>query len=238
MSDQHDAGDAPARTAAEWYVALDARKRRAEETEQPIDASFAAWLTRASKHEPALERCEAAVVLARALADDPDLLFAYEETRALACRPAKRAAPPARREAHAWQRAWVGLAALAATAVIAIDATVAPPPPNPVSRAIAAAAAIVAGLPPLNGAVVLPGNYVVDARALTVLAFGIADGRAGSGGAGRAEGFAAALERELVGALRAVPGLHVIDADPVPAGAAASLAPSAIGTLMACAASS
>jgi TolB-like protein len=91
--------------------------------------------------------------------------------------------------------------------------------------------AILAGSPPLNGAVVLPGNIVVDARALAVLPLVVASDVAPVDSA-RAAAFAAALDGELVGALRAVPGFFVVNAAPVPKGAAAALPPSAIGALV------
>ena len=73
-------------TAAEWYVALDAGA-----SDEITDARFAAWLDRAAESEPELERCEAAVEIARRLADDPELRWAYDEAAALARGGAGRA---------------------------------------------------------------------------------------------------------------------------------------------------
>jgi TolB-like protein len=103
---------------------------------------------------------------------------------------------------------------------------------SPVDHAVAAATAIVASSPPLNGAVLLPPNeFVVDARTLAVLPLAPAGGEAFSADV-RTRAFAAALERKIIAALRSVPGLHLLDAAAVPASAAAELAPSAIGTLI------
>ena len=68
-------------TAAEWFVAI--------ESSAPDDvtaASFAAWLDRAAEHEQELERCDAAAEIARSLADDPELRWAFDEAAALAKR--------------------------------------------------------------------------------------------------------------------------------------------------------
>ena len=66
-------------TAAEWFVALDANA-----PDEVADARFAAWLDRAAENESDLERCEAAAEIARRLADDPELRWAYDEAAALA----------------------------------------------------------------------------------------------------------------------------------------------------------
>lgn len=243
MTEERDDRGGP-RTAAEWYVALDARPRRsADDTEHAVDARFAEWLTRASAHEPALERCEAAVTLAQALADDPDLAFAYTEARALASRPrtgSQRAAArrtserfgtaASRRASSAWP-AFTGLAAVAAAVVVAVTAAFVERTPSPVGRAVAAAAAIVASSPPLNGAVLLPNDFAVDARTLAVLPLAVTT-EGTSADAVRAHAFAAQVARKLSLALQSVPGLYVLDAAPVPANAAVELAPSAIGALI------
>ena len=102
---------------------------------------------------------------------------------------------------------------------------------SPVGRAVAVATAIVASSPPVNGAVLLPPNeFVVDARTLSVLP--LVPAVEGAAADARTRAFAAALERELIAALRSVPGLHLLDAAPVPANAAAELAPSEIGRLL------
>lgn len=238
MNEHRDESADRPRTAAEWHVALDARRPQVgDDAAHTIDASFAEWLTRSSAHEPALERCEAAVTLARALADDPDLAFAYAEARALACRPrpaAVRSTDDFTQAAAAGNRrplwpAFTGLAAAAAAVAAAMTAFV-DRGPSPVGRAIATATAIVASSPPLTGAVLLPNEFVVDARTLAVLPLTPA-GEAAAPDA-RTRAFAAAVESELVAAFRAVPGLHLLDAAPVSAQAAAELAPSEIGTLL------
>src|SRR5690606_13626000 len=129
------------------------------------------------------------------------------------------------RNRNALWPAFVGLAAAAAAVVVAVTAFV-DRGPSPVGRAIAAATAIVASSPPMNGAVLQPPNeFVVDARTLAVLPLAPASGEVPADVRTRA--YAAALERELIAALRSVPGLHLLDAAPVPANAAAELAPSA-----------
>lgn len=239
MNEERDDYMSAQRTAGEWYVALDARAPHgADDTARMMDACFAEWLTRSSAHEAELERCEAAVTLAQALADDPDLAFAYAEARALASRPR----PAALRALHghssasavgASRRLWpafAGLAAAAAVVVVAATAFV-DRSSSPVGRAVAVATAIVASSPPVNGAVLLPPNeFVVDARTLSVLP--LVPAVEGAAADARTRTFAAALERELIAALRSVPGLHLLDAAPVPANAAAELAPSEIGRLL------
>src|SRR5690606_53233 len=88
MNEERDDYMSAQRTAGEWYGALAGRPPHgADGAARKTDACFAEWLTRSSAHEAELERCEAAVTLAQALADDPDLAFAYAEARALASRP-------------------------------------------------------------------------------------------------------------------------------------------------------
>jgi ferric-dicitrate binding protein FerR (iron transport regulator) len=80
-------------SAAEWFVKLDGAP-----TDEVTEARFAAWLDHAAEHDAELRRCEAAAGLVRALADDPELRWAYDEAAALDAagrRPSP--APPATR---------------------------------------------------------------------------------------------------------------------------------------------
>jgi len=90
MSDERIRRNGEPATAAEWYVAIDARA-----PDDVTAARFAAWLDRAAEHEPALERCSAAVEIARGLKDDPELRWAYDEIAALAAgrTPTTRCSP-------------------------------------------------------------------------------------------------------------------------------------------------
>jgi len=204
-------------TAAEWYVAIDSAA--------PDDvkaARFAAWLDRAAEHEPELERCAAAVEIARGLADDPDLRFAYDEAAALAA-----GVPRARRSFRNLSSA----AAIAATVVAGIaaiwlareareprapdgaDATAnasvlvrgadagAPASASAPLRAADIGAAAPVSVPALR----LPSGVVVDAGAVAVLPFGAAsdDGVA-------AAKLAATLARNVRTELAAAPGIYVI----------------------------
>src|SRR5262245_36626962 len=84
-------------SAAEWFVALDSSA-----PDEVGAARFAAWLDRAAEHEVELERCDAAVEIARGLADDPDLRWAYDEAAALA----KRDPAASRRRRRLWHFGW------------------------------------------------------------------------------------------------------------------------------------
>ena len=81
------------------------------------------------------------------------------------------------------------------------------------------AARLVAVNAPSNPVVVLPSGVVVDASAVAVLPF------AAAGDATLAQG----LEREVVAALRSVPGLYVVADSAVQAYAYTELAPAEIG---------
>jgi TolB-like protein len=220
----------PDASAAEWYVALDATS-----PEEIGDARFASWLDRDSDNEPDLERCEAAVEIARRLADDPDLRWAYDEAAALALGGRElRGAGRSRR--FRWPRLAWGVAALALAAVVA--ALIAREAREPIGNARAldianvskpssSAAGIVALSSASNPVIVLPGRVAVDANSVAVLPFleqpGDAPPRAN---------VAAELNRDLVTALRAVPGLYAIGEPSVSPYAASELQASEIGALL------
>jgi TolB-like protein len=189
-------------TAAEWYVAVDSAA--------PDDvkaARFAAWLDRAAEHEPELERCAAAVEIARSLADDPDLRFAYDEVAAQAA-----GAPRARRSF----RNLASAAAIAATIVAGVVAiwlvrdVPAPHAAAPVDVVAGGpvrvrAADIGAAAPASVPALVLPSGVVVDAGAVAVLPF-VAPPEDGVATAN----LAATLARGVRAELAAAPGIYVI----------------------------
>ena len=210
--------DEPA-TAAEWYVAVDSAA--------PDDvkaARLAAWLDRAAEHEPELERCSAAVEIARGLADDPELRWAYDEAAAVAA-----GAPRARRAFRnvGWAAAtaatlvagvgaiWLardgqvphalGGANVTTTAVAlvrwarsgAADGAAAP------VRAVDIGAAASASVPALR----LPSGVVVDAGAVAVLPF-----TASSDDGAAASKLAATLARNVGTELALAPGIYVIGA--------------------------
>jgi TolB-like protein len=191
-------------TAAEWYVAIDARA-----PDDVTAARLQAWLDRAAEHEPELERCSAAVEIARGLADDPALRSAYDEVAALAAGTARRRVPARR-------LAWA--AALAAALVVGVAAIwVARDAQAPVRSAGPAAvasvssaglaASIAAAAPASDPALRLPSGVVVDAGSVAVLPFGVPpdDGTA-------AAKLAATLARDVGAQLAAAPGIYVIGA--------------------------
>jgi TolB-like protein len=214
-------------SAAEWYVALDANA-----SDELGDARFAAWLDRGAESEPELERCEAAVEIARRLADDPELRFAYDEAASLA-RGERRSRTAAMLGRLGWPKLAWGAAALALAA--AITAPIVRDPREPAreiqragttdrSDARSSAAGIVALSPAANPVIVLPGRVAVDANSVAVLPFVEQPGDA----APRAS-FAVDLHRDLVAALRAVPGLYAIGESSVAPYASSTLSASEIG---------
>jgi TolB-like protein len=201
-------------TAAEWFVAIDSSA-----PDDVAAARFTAWLDRAAEHEPELERCAAAVEIARGLAVDPELRWAYDEAAALA----------ARRPRHSWHAirrfamlGWVAAASGAAAALLWI-ALGAGDAVAPRSIATASAASIVASSAGANSTVMLPGRVVVDANSIAVLPF------AEAAGDGASRGFAAGLHSDIVAALRAVPGLYVVGGPSVAPYAGTDLSPAEIG---------
>jgi TolB-like protein len=219
-------------TAADWYVALDGGAR-----DEITEARFASWLDRAADHEPALERCEAAVEIVRRLGDDPDLRFAFRETAALARGAAAlRPGVPQTALLRAPKLAW-GVAALAAIAVLAAvilqqaraPTSASPAADTPTDRAPGSRAAQIVELAPASDhpAIVLTGSVVVDANSVAVLPF-VAQAAEQKEAVSRAD-IVADLHRDLVAALRAVPGLYVIAESSVLPYAALELPASEVG---------
>jgi TolB-like protein len=211
-------------TAAEWYVALDGGA-----SDELTDARFASWLDRAAESEPDLERCEAAVEIARRLADDPELRFAYDEAAALAAGGHKSRASKALQRLSWPKLAW-GVAALALAAVVASLIVRESREParalNVASESArgSSAARIVALSPASNPVIVLAGRVAVDANSVAVLPFVEQPGDAAP-----RTNVAADLHRDLVAALGAVPGVYAIGEPSVSPYAASELSASEIG---------
>jgi TolB-like protein len=212
-------------SAAEWFVALDSSP-----SDEVCAARLAAWLDRAAEHEVELERCDAAVEIARGLAGDPELRWAYDEAAALASGdPAASRRAVARRTLRRFGWA-AGLAAasLAAVAAFWLARETRGPTLSPaLSRLTTVADSIVgtpsaelgAGTPSAElGASIaaaaaaypiarLPSGVVVDASSVAVLPF---TARADEGRATRA--LAASLSRDIGSALATLPGVYVVGA--------------------------
>jgi TolB-like protein len=197
-----DADTDAAGEAGRWYVRIDAGTADA--------AALSAWLDEKPENERALERVELAVALGRRLAADPG--------SALHAAAAEAARPPPRRRVLARRLAWGS--AMAAALLVAVFVVRDPAPPASVPETVMMEAArIVAFDAPTNAVAVLPGGAVVDASAVAVLPF------ATPGDATLVQG----LERDVVAALRTVPGLYVIADAAVSSYAYTDLSPSEIG---------
>lgn len=177
--------------------------------EQGADVALASWLDERPEHERALERVELAVALGKRLAAEPGSALYAEAARAARLGSRRR-----------WGRALAWGGALAASVLVAIlivhDAqspAVSPEPPIEAARVVTFDA-------PTNAVAVLPTGAVVDAGAVAVLPF-VASGDTT---------LAAGLERDVVAALRTVPGLYVIAGAAVSSYASTDLSPSEIGT--------
>jgi TolB-like protein len=200
-----DSTDA-ARTAA--HAAR--RYVRADAGEPGAATELASWLEERGEHERALERIDLAVALGKQLAGNPVSALHFEALRAA------NAAP--RRAALRYGLAWgSALAAAVLVAVLLAPGTARPPAGFP--HAALRAAELVAVDAPGNAAAVLPTGVVVDASAVAVLPF------AAAGDATLARG----LQRDVVTALRGVPGLYVIAGEAVQPYAATELSAADIG---------
>ncbi|HEX5050022.1 MAG TPA: hypothetical protein VFX89_23110 [Gammaproteobacteria bacterium] len=181
------------RSAAERFVALDAAAA----------GGTAPWTDDSDDSDAALARCSAAVAIARGLADDPELRWAYDEAAALAS-----GAPSARdaaRRHRRWRLAWASAGVAAAAVVVAsLVLPLRPPPPATVEtpRIASRAAAIVATAAPVAPVILLPGGVAVDANSVAVLPFESAvddaDKSAGE-----------LLQNAIVADLAIVPGIYV-----------------------------
>jgi TolB-like protein len=186
--------------ASRRYVSVDAGERGAELTE---------WLGERPEHERALERVELAVVLGRRLAADPTSALHAEAEAA-------RIAP--RRRTTTRSLVWGGALAAAVVLVAVLVVPDSVPPAGTPELAPLSAAQRAAVDAPTNAAAVLPTGVVVDAGTVAVLPFAAGD-------AALAEG----LQRDVVEALRTVPGLYVIADAAVSGYASTDLSPSEIG---------
>lgn len=192
--------------AARRFVSVDSG------SDPAADAALATWLDATPANERAFERVELAVALGRRLAADPSSALYADAARA--ARESPRRLPLVR------SVAWGG--ALAASLLVAIwlarDWSPAAEPQLVITRA----AQRVAFDAPSNPIAVLPTGAVVDASAVAVLPF------ATLGDAMLAEG----LERDIVVALRRVPGLYVIAENAVQPYAATELSAAELGELL------
>jgi TolB-like protein len=193
------------RTAAEWFVALDAA---APGDAADRDGAAAAPAPDApSAHDAALARCAAAVTIARGLADDPELRWAYDEAAAIARGDAAahraRAGARARRTRLAWTCAGLAAAALVMAAWVLPLRT-----PSPVtaerSQPASRAAEIVAAAAPIAPVILLPGGTAVDANSVAVLPFAASGDESSA-----AADIGTRLEKALVADLATVPGIYV-----------------------------
>jgi TolB-like protein len=153
------------------------------------DAALASWLAAHPRNERALQRVELAVELARRLAADPASPLHLEAAQAAQRWPGRLR----RGRIVAWGGALA--AALIVAALLVRDRAPAIFEPRPL-----AAAGVVSFDAPSNAVAVLPSGVVIDASTVAVLPF------AGPGNVALAAG----LERDVVTALRTVPGLYVI----------------------------
>ena len=173
-------------------------------------AELASWVDERPENERALERVELAAELGRRLAFDPQSALYAEAAKAARSIPRRRIAA---------STLTLG-GALAAALLVAIFVARDPwSSTAPAARAEINAARLVAVDAPNNPVAVLPTGVVVDASAVAVLPFSAA------GDATLARG----LEREVVDALRTVPGLYVIADAAVSSYALTELRPSEIG---------
>lgn len=188
--------------AAQRFVSADAG-------EPGADAALASWLDERPEHERALERVELASALARQLAADPSSAL-YGEA-ALAARLASRRRPWAR--ALAWSGA---LAAAVLMGVFLLPESLR----EPAALAPLRAADRVTLDAPRDSVAMLPTGVIVDASAVAVLPFSAVGDAT----------LARRLERDVVTALRTVPGLYIIADSAVQPYAATELAAAEIGS--------
>jgi TolB-like protein len=227
-------------TAAEWFVALDSRP-----SDEITAARFTSWLDRAAEHEQELERCDAAVEIARSLADDPELRWAYEETAALATRDGTASRRALGRRALP-RFGWAGAltaAGLAAVAALWLARDVRSPAHPPATNPPAASPlALEQAAPPLDpaesaerGASIaaaaaaypiarLPSGVFVDASSVAVLPFGAPPNEPRA-----TRLLAASLSRDIGSALATLPGIYVVGAQRAAAYLGTELDASALG---------
>lgn len=195
-------------TSAQWYVEADAGRGDAVS-----GAEFAAWLAMDPEHEAELERCEAAVFLAKKLGEQARVELAFDDAaRLAAARPPRepRRSPWYTHAALAWSVSAVSLTVAALSVLDGGEGAIADRPAAASPRTEARYAIDLATSQP---AVVLPGEVVVDARSVAVLPFyGVT---ASIGDVEAANVIAATLYEDVVRELAAIPGLYVVGRDAV-----------------------
>jgi TolB-like protein len=197
-------GGATAGEAARRFV-------RADGGESGADAELCEWLKEGPENERALERVELVVALGTRLAADPRSALHAEAAAAGRVRPRSRMV----RRALAW-----GGALVAAMLVAVLLLPDAPPRSNGPELVPLRAAQRAAVDAPGDPVTVLPSGAVVDASAVAVLPFAAASDAT----------LAQELERDVVAALRTVPGLYIVAADAVQPYADTDLAAAEIGS--------
>jgi TolB-like protein len=219
------------RTASEWFVYLDG-----DASDPPTDEEFESWLAQSSAHEEALARCDAAMFLSKALEEDPELGWAYDEAARLAAGPPPtRAHVPARDRARALRSPALAWSVAGLSTIVTLVALLNQEPERAVENVADTIADTGAGeifvsarpevpfdmaaeLTTWSPAVVLPGQVIVDARSLAVMPFDVvaAAGKvARAADQGRARTFAAELHGAVVRQLAAIPGIYVAEPESV-----------------------
>ncbi|HZF27933.1 MAG TPA: hypothetical protein VE907_02350 [Gammaproteobacteria bacterium] len=230
MSREPQTSPTDPRSAAEWFVALDTASA-GDDSRDPTggdDARAAAWMDESADNDAALARCAAAVAIARGLADDPQLRWAYDEAAAIASGDARARGDGAHRSARRWL-AWTGAGVAAAAVAAALVLSLRSPPPTTAERppVVSHAAEIVARAAPVAPVVLLPGGVAVDANSVAVLPFAFAaddDSADADGGA--------LLQNAIVADLAAVPGVYVRGGAVVAPYAHTDLSAAEIGVLL------
>jgi TolB-like protein len=167
------------------------------------------WLEEQPANERAMQRVKLAVALGKQLAANPRSTLHAEAARAARLRPRMR------------PLAWSG--ALAASLLVGVSVVRDVGVPAAMPQAVTMEAArVVAFDAPTSSIAVLPNGVVVDASAVAVLPFATASDIT----------LAVGLERDVVAALRTVPGLYVIADAAVSSYAATDLSPAEIGALL------
>jgi len=183
---------------------------RVDAGEHGAGREIAAWLDEQPENERALERVELAAALVRRLATEPGSALHAEAAAAARLQPHPRT--------MARSLVWGGAVA-AAVLMAALLLPESPSPPSRTDLAPLRAADRVTVDAPSDSVAMLPTGVVVDASAVAVLPF------AAAGDATLARG----LERDVVAALRTVPGLYIIADAAVQPYAATDLAAAEIG---------
>ncbi len=152
------------RTAAEWYVLLDA-----EQPNSPTESEFATWLESNPESEASFERCEAAVKLLRILESDPDMRWVFKDAAETASGESARRREPQPAWPHNPRLAWgiAGVSVMVAAAAVLYRATPVESGGDAIAESQAPAPfSLVLDAAHTEPVVILPGEIVVDANAL------------------------------------------------------------------------